>query len=88
MSVLDRAIDVLSRVQFPEVKPVLDELRGIKLASLNKAAVAQMRVNILKNAAIPAAAAVQALEAYDEVDDALGLLGLLNKEMSEVPKDD
>lgn len=88
MSVLDRAIDILSRVQFPEVKPVLDELRGIKLASLNKAAVAQMRVNILKNAAIPAAAAVQALEAYDEVDDALGILGLLNKEMSEVPKDD
>jgi rRNA maturation endonuclease Nob1 len=80
-TILDKAIDVLTKINFPEAQEVLNELRTLKMASMSESNVQQMKVQVYKAAQKNASAAYQALEGLDEADALLALVALLNKEV-------
>jgi hypothetical protein len=80
-TVLDRTIDVLSRIQFPEAQECKEELQKIKLMSMSRGGIAALRVSILKDAAIPAGKALAALEGYDVAEDAMALFQLIQQDL-------
>lgn len=82
-TILDRAINVLTRINFQEAQDVLNELRSLKLGSMHESGVQQMKVSVLKAAHGSASKAYQAIEGLDEADDLLALVALINREVAE-----
>jgi len=83
MNLLDKTINTLGKIGFDEAVELTNELKLLKLQSLNKQQMLMLRLEVMKRAHKNAAKAVEALEQLDLADEGLELVGFFNKLLTE-----
>ena len=85
---INRAIELLQRIQFDEAQEVLNDLRQIKYASMNATGIQRIKLELLKQASKHASAAYTAVENLDAAEEILAFVAVINKEIAETQIDE
>jgi trehalose/maltose hydrolase-like predicted phosphorylase len=78
MSVINRTIALLRKLDLQEANEVRFELEQLRMTSLHKEPLHQLRLHVISNAKNSAAIACKAIEELDNTDKHLEFMQLLN----------